>query len=341
MNNDKVGWLLMNTGTPTEPTIEGLKKYYKEFLSDPKVIDIHPLVRSAIVNLFILPFRPKRILPQYQGIWLDQGSPLLVHSKNLLAKLRTRNPDIKFELGMRYGSPSISDGLLNLQSYGVDKIVLAPMFPQYAEATTGSCIENAIGSMKQLGIDLPFKSNYYFYQESFFLKSLAESIENSSSYHESDFLLFSFHGLPERHVKKMDVSGEFCLKNDKCCEGLSNYNEFCSRYHSNEIVRKIVTSLKPDKPYSISFQSRFGLEPWLKPNTMSVLRALPKTGIKKLSVACPSFIFDCLETLEEIAIKGKEVFIKAGGESLELIPALNDSDQWADNLSNYINSKSI
>ena len=318
----------MNIGTPSEASIKGHRSYFKEFLSDPDVIDTNPLLRWAIVNLIVVPFRPKRILPQYQSIWTDRGSPLLAYSQDFITKISSKNADFVFELGMRYGSPSIEDGLLKLQEAGVDEIILSPMFPQYAEATSGSCIRKAISLIEDKNIGIPYRINEYFYKHDFFTDCLTKSIKQSKAYEECEFLLFSFHGLPERQIKKGDKSGIYCLRESNCCEQNSEYNSLCYKHHCYDTVKRVVEKLKPDKPYGISFQSRFGLDAWIKPNTTDVIEELPSKGIKNIAVVCPAFVFDCLETLEEIAIRNNEFFTDKGGEKLQLIPALNDSEEW-------------
>ena len=341
LNPKKTGVLLLNIGTPSEPTVKGLRTYLKEFLSDPDVIDVNPILRWIIVNLFVVPFRPRTVLPQYKSIWMEEGSPLLAYSTRFAAKISTKNPDVIFEIGMRYGSPSIEEGLIKLQKEGVDKIVLSPMFPQYAQATSGSCVRKAIEIIEARRIPIPYMINDYFYQEDFYIDSLAESIENNADYHESELLLFSFHGLPERQIKKMDESQEYCLRQNDCCATPSEYNTMCYKFHCHETTRKIMERVKTKKPFRLSFQSRFGFDPWIQPNTTDVIEKLPNQNIKKISVICPAFVFDCLETLEEIAIRNNEYFVDAGGDSLKLIPALNANTKWVDSFYTYLHRKFI
>ena len=181
----------MNIGTPSEPTVKAIRSYLKEFLSDPDVIDTNPIMRWAIVNLFVAPFRPRTILPQYQSIWTNNGSPLLVNSNNFSKKMTKENPNIIFELGMRYGDPSIELGLIKLKKAGVSKIILLPMFPQYAQATSGSCINKAIEIIHKLNLNLKYEIIEYFYNKKFFIDNIVKSISESQAYHESDFLLFA------------------------------------------------------------------------------------------------------------------------------------------------------
>ena len=339
MDNTKIGCLLMNIGTPSEPTIPSVRSYLKEFLSDPDVIDTNPILRWIIVNLFVVPFRPQKVLPQYQSVWMDEGSPLLAYTKRFVKKITAINSDIIFDIGMRYGTPSIEQGIKNLQEAKVEKIVLSPMFPQYAQATSGSCIKKAIQIIEDQNINIPYEINPYFYHEDFIINCLAETIENSNVYQESEFLLFSFHGLPERQIKKMDISKSHCLIQENCCEIPCEFNKMCYKHHCYETVKKVMDKVSIKKPFDIAFQSRFGFDPWIKPNTTDIIEALPSKGIKNISVICPAFVFDCLETLEEIAIRNQEYFVEAGGENIKLIPALNDGDKWVNEFYNYIYNK--
>tara|TARA_Y100001936_G_C16029729_1_gene644762 strand:+ start:602 stop:1627 length:1026 start_codon:yes stop_codon:yes gene_type:complete len=339
MTDKKLGFLLMNIGTPTNSTVKSIRAYLKEFLSDPDVIDTNALIRWAIVNLIVVPFRPKMILHQYQSIWTDEGSPLLVNSKNFIEKISMKTPNHVFELGMRYGSPSIEDGLMKLTEQRVDQIVLVPMFPQYANATSGSCIKKAVELIKDLNIKTPYKTIDYFYDNEAFIDSLVESINKSKQYLESEFLLFSFHGLPKRQIKKMDSSNSYCLTEFDCCKNKSEYNEMCYSHQCYETVDKVIKKLKPNKPYGLGFQSRFGLDAWLEPNTTDVIENLPSKNINNISVVCPAFVFDCLETLEEIAIRNNEYFIDSGGTGLKLIPSVNDENKWVDRFSKFLIEK--
>ena len=209
------------------------------------------------------------------------------------------------------------------------------MFAQYAQATSGSCINKAIEIIHTL--NLKYELIEYFYNQKFFIDNIVKSIAESQDYHESDFLLFSFHGLPKRHVKKSDLSNKHCLIKTKCCEDINKYNQMCYSHHCFETVNSVIKKLNPNKPYDISFQSRFGIDAWLQPNTTDIIEKLAKKGIKKISVICPAFIFDCLETLEEIAIRNNEYFKVAGGDQIKLIPSLNDNQEWIVGLSKYIN----
>jgi len=333
----KTGFLLMNIGTPAEPTIKGIRSYLTEFLSDPDVIDTNPVLRWIIVNLFVSPFRPKRVLPQYQSIWMDEGSPLLVYSNKFKAALMDFDSELSIEIGMRYGDPSIEQGIINLLESGVEKIVLCPMFPQYAQATTGSCISKAIEILEEK--DVSYQTITEFFREQFYIDCLVETIKSSSAYSNSDMLLFSFHGLPERQIKKLDTSGSYCLANEDCCDSESSFNELCYRFHCVSTVNSIMEKLDAEKPFRICFQSRFGMDKWIQPDILDVLQESVDEGVTNIGVVCPSFIADCLETLEEISIRDQEYFTEIGGGQLSLVPSLNVYPKWVSGFAKFLTSQ--
>ncbi len=336
-NSMKTGFLLMNIGTPSEPTIKGIRSYLTEFLSDPDVIDTNPVLRWIIVNLFVSPFRPKRVLPQYQSIWMDEGSPLLVYSNKFKAALMDFDSELSIEIGMRYGDPSIEQGIINLLESGVEKIVLCPMFPQYAQATTGSCISKAIEILEEK--DVSYQTITGFFREHFYIDCLVETIKSSSAYSNSDMLLFSFHGLPERQIKKLDTSGSYCLVNEDCCNSESSFNQLCYRFHCVSTVNSIMEKLDAEKPFRICFQSRFGMDKWIQPDILDVLQESVDKGVTNIGVVCPSFIADCLETLEEISIRDQEYFTEIGGGQLSLVPSLNVYPKWVSGFAKFLTSQ--
>ena len=357
LKEKKIGYLILNTGTPDEPTIPALRRYLKEFLSDPDMLDypstrppelskgldvvknkIASVLRWMIVNLIVLPFRPAKIQDKYQGIWTDDGSPLLVNTIKFTEKLK-KFTNGNIEVGMRYGNPSISEALKKLKENGTEKLFLVSMFPQYAEATSGSTFNEVDKILKLENFSPEIVKIDHYYNEEFYLKSLAKSITDSEEYKNSEFLLFSFHGLPVRHLKKSDISQSHCQKVDKCCEKVSENNELCYKSHTVKTIMKLAEIIDPNKPFKICYQSTFGPEQWIQPNIVDVLEDLAEKGIKKVSVACPSFTADCLETLEEIAVENHEDFEKNGGEYVKLIPSLNDNDDWVRNFAGYLNEK--
>lgn len=334
----KIGYILMNIGTPSEPTTKGVRTFLREFLSDPDVIDINPILRWGIVNLIVAPFRPRTVLPQYQSIWTDEGSPLLANSEKFKNSLNEFDSDLNVEIGMRYGKPSISDAADKLIDSGVEKIVLCPMFPQFAQATTGSCNAKGIEILEEKEIDYSTINN--FYSEDFYIEAVVNQVKKSNAFDTGEHLLFSFHGLPERQLKKTDPSGGFCLVDSECCEKTSEFNQLCYKFHCTETVKKIMSKLNTDKPYTICFQSRFGRYKWISPDILSVLQNFADDGVKNVTVICPSFIADCLETLEEISIRDLEIFQEMGGEKLELVPALNSSPDWVEGFAGFLRKNS-
>ncbi|MEC7921498.1 MAG: ferrochelatase [Chloroflexota bacterium] len=353
----KVGYLIMNTGTPDETSIPALRRYLKQFLSDPDMLDypsqrlkeyskgidvlrngLASVLRWIIVNLIVLPFRPARIQAKYQGIWTKEGSPLLVNTIKFAEKLKKYTNE-NVEIGMRYGNPSIEKAIKKFKENEIDKLFLVSMFPQYAEATSGSTFTEVKRVLKKEGYSPNLIKINHYYNEEFYLKSLKKSIIESEEYKNSEYLLFSFHGLPVRQLKKADISESHCQKVDNCCEKDSENNEFCYKSHCVKTVMKLSESLDPDKPFKICYQSTFGPEQWIQPNIIDVLEDLAKQGIKKVSVACPSFTADCLETLEEIAVENHEDFEKNGGEYVKLIPSLNDNEDWVRSFAEYLSEK--
>ncbi|MBI4412361.1 MAG: ferrochelatase [Deltaproteobacteria bacterium] len=303
------GVLLINLGTPDEPTVPAVRRYLKEFLSDPYVIDINPLARWLLVNCVISPFRAPKSTLAYRKVWTDRGSPLLFYTVDLTKKVAEKlGNGFVVEMAMRYGRPSIEEGMKKLIQKGVSEIRVLPLYPQYASSSTGSTIDEVNRLAKKMNSP-PFKILPAFYNHPGFVKSFAEigmPILNDLKPHH---VLFSFHGLPERHILKGDP-----------------YRDHS--FHTAHAIAKVL-GLKPDE-YSVSFQSRLGRTPWIKPYTDLILVELAQKGKKKVAVFCPSFVADCLETLEEIGIRGRESFLAAGGEKLELIPSLNTHPMWVE-----------
>ena len=321
------GLLLVNLGTPDAPDTGAVRRYLREFLSDPRVIDIHPLARAALLNFIILPFRSPKSAAAYRKIWTERGSPLLYHSQDLVNGVRAALPGWKVELGMRYGNPSIAAALGRLGP--VDRLVVLPLYPQYASASTGSSLEEVFRVLSQSAVVPPVTSIEAFYDEPAFLDAFAAVGKAAAA--GADHVLFSFHGLPERQVKASDPTGRHCLASATCCDRIVEANRNCYRAQCYATTRGIAArlGLAADR-HSVSFQSRLGRTPWIKPWTDEVLPELAKRGVKKLAVFCPAFVADCLETLEEIAIRGNEQFAALGGAELVLVPSLNSDPAWRD-----------
>ncbi len=325
------GLLLINLGTPDEPTPPAVRRYLREFLSDPRVIDINAVGRALLLHLFILPFRPKKSAHAYQSIWdAERGSPLMYHSRALAKGVAERlGGEWKVELAMRYGSPSIPDALARLRAAAVDRIVVLPLFPQYASSSTGTAIARvfelagAQWNTPWLNIVPPF------YDEPDFISAFAK-VARDAGLDESDHLLLSFHGLPERQVKKSDTSGgAHCLASPGCCDRIALANRHCYRAQCYATARDLAKALDlPADRYTVCFQSRLGRTPWIRPYTDELLEELAKQGKKKLAVMCPAFVADCLETVEEIGIRARAQFLAAGGQELKMIPSLNATAPW-------------
>jgi len=321
------GLLLVNLGTPDAPETGPVRRYLREFLSDPRVIDIPALARALLLNFVILPFRSPKSAEAYRKIWTERGSPLLYHSQDLAAGVRAALPGWKVELGMRYGNPSIASALARLGP--VDRLVILPLYPQYASASTGSSLEEVFRVLSRSAVVPPVTSVDAFYDEPMFLDAFA-SVGRAAA-ERADHVLFSFHGLPERQVKATDPTGAHCLASASCCDAIVEANRQCYRAQCYATARGIATRLAlPAEKWSVSFQSRLGRTPWIKPWTDEVLPELAQRGVKNLAVFSPAFVADCLETLEELAIRAKDQFIGLGGSSLTLVPSLNSEPAWCD-----------
>lgn len=325
------GLLLINLGTPDAPTTPAVRRYLREFLSDPRVIDINPIGRALLLNLIILPFRPAKSAHAYRSIWDDRrGSPLLAFSKDLAAGVQTKLGDRwRVELAMRYGSPSIKDGLEALRRAGVDRIVALPLYPQYAASSTATSVARVM-ELSTAGWDvMPLDIVPAFYNDPGFLDAFAAVARPVLADARPDHVLFSFHGLPERQIQKSDPSGSHCLRSTTCCDTITAANRNCYRAQCYATTRELAARLAVTD-YTVCFQSRLGRTPWIQPHTDVLLDELAKQGKKRLAVLCPAFVADCLETLEEIGMRAREQFKAAGGDELTLVPSLNATPGWID-----------
>jgi len=329
--------LLTNLGSPDKPDISSVRRYLNEFLMDPYVIQLPWLLRRLIVGLFVLPLRPKASAHAYQSVWLDEGSPLIVLSKRLLTAIKNK-VDIPVAMAMRYGSPGIEEQLLQLaKNDNIKEILLIPLYPHYADSTVTTTVEKARSVISRHNLGLKLSVFQPFYERPDYIESLAASMapwinEDSGFEH----VLFSYHGLPESHLIKADPTGSHCLKRDDCCQTASPAHASCYRHQVLRTTQCVVEKLNLEPgQYSVAYQSRLGKAKWLEPSTVDTLEKLAKDGVKKLLVVCPAFVTDCLETLEEIEIQGSEIFQHAGGETLTLIPCLNDDDHWVSVVSNW------
>jgi ferrochelatase len=326
--------LLVNLGSPDSPSVEDVRRYLREFLMDPRVLDIAWPLRACLVNFAILPSRPKQSAEAYHKVWSPEGSPLVVTSRRVRAALQKRM-DIPIELAMRYQNPSITEAVRRLAEKNVEDLLLIPLFPHYAM----SSFETAVVCVREVATKLAPRMRIqvqppFFDHPDYIAALVASAREFLSDY---DHLLFSFHGLPERHLRKSDATGSHCLSAQNCCETPSPAHATCYRAQAFKTVGAFVKSAGiPKKKYSVAFQSRLGRDPWLKPYTDFELPRLASAGVRKLLVMCPAFVSDCLETLEEIGLRGREAFLAAGGSELILVPCLNEHPLWIEALEKMI-----
>ncbi len=326
------GVLIINLGTPDAPTPSAVGRYLKQFLMDKWVVDIPLIFRWILVHILIVPRRKFASAEAYKKVWTDSGSPLLSNSNEFCIRLQAHfdsNDGDKFlvRLGMRYGKPSIPDAIRFFKENKISELVVMPMYPQYAESSTRSSIEEVDSALKHNSFAPKVKTVNPFYQSNGFIKSYADQIRARLT--AGAHLLLSYHGLPERHVQKTDPTHQHCLKKSNCCEQVSEANRFCYRAHCFSTSRALAyeLDLKPNQ-YSVSFQSRLGRSPWIKPYTDFLYKDLINEGKTNLVVASPSFVTDCLETNEELGMRLREDFIRDGGKQFDLVPCLNSSDQW-------------
>ncbi len=340
MEGDKVkrnGLLLVNLGTPDAPTTPAVRRYLREFLSDPRVLDIPAAGRNALLYGVILPFRPKKSAAAYAEIWSDRGSPLLTNLHDLADGVRERlGPEWVVAAGMRYQRPKVSDALDELQAAGADRIVVLPLYPQYASASTGSTLQRVFELASKKTVVPALSVVPDFYEDPGFIKAVADVAREPLAAFKPDHVMFSFHGLPERQVQATDFSQAHCLARANCCDAIVDANRSCYRAQSYATARAAAAALGLDDPesWSVGFQSRLGRTPWIQPYTDELLIRYAKRGVKRLAVLTPSFVADCLETLEEIGIRAKEDFVEAGGDDLLQVPCVNSDPSWMDAVAN-------
>ncbi|EOF8234734.1 ferrochelatase [Yersinia enterocolitica] len=318
MKQSKLGVLMVNLGTPDAPTPQAVKRYLAEFLSDRRVVDTSPWLWWPLLRGVILPIRSPRVAKLYQSVWMEEGSPLLVYSRRQQKALAARMPDIPVELGMSYGSPNLPGAIDKLLAQGVTKLVVLPLYPQYS-CSTSAAVWDAVARILKGYRCLPSISFIRDYAEHpAYISALKQSVENSFVQHgKPDRLVLSFHGIPKRYAQLGDDYPQRC--------------EETSRALRAEIAL-------PAEQIMMTYQSRFGREPWLTPYTDETLKSLPSQGVKHIQLICPGFSADCLETLEEIKEQNREIFLHAGGEKFEYIPALNDDKTHIDLLEQLVSN---
>ena len=336
---DRTGVLLVNLGTPDSPGTADVRKYLREFLMDKRVVDIPFLFRWLLVNGIIAPFRAPKSAKTYRELWEDRGSPLMFYGRDVQELLQAKLGDeYLVAFGMRYQNPSIESALEELYDAAVKKIILIPMFPQYASATTGSVIDKVMELVKDWQIipDLHMVSN--FLDNPLFVETIADQARKWMEKNEYDHYLFSYHGIPERQIRKGSFKN-YCQLSDKCCANYGDHNRLCYRAQCFETTRLVAKELNiPEEDYTVVFQSRLGKDPWIKPYADEYLKTLPGLGKKRVLAFSPSFVSDCLETTIEVGDEFKEEFEEAGGEQWDLVDSLNAHHLWIDCLENIVHN---
>ncbi|ATM84956.1 ferrochelatase [Yersinia enterocolitica] len=318
MLQSKLGVLMVNLGTPDAPTSKAVKRYLAEFLSDRRVVDTSPLLWWPLLRGVILPIRSPRVAKLYQSVWMEEGSPLLVYSRRQQKALAARMPDIPVELGMSYGSPNLADAIDKLLAQGVTKLVVLPLYPQYS-CSTSAAVWDAVARILKGYRRLPSISFIRDYADHpAYISALKQSVEHAFEQHGTpDRLILSFHGIPKRYVHLGD-----------------DYSQRCE--DTSSALREALGLSLPTEQIMMTYQSRFGREPWLTPYTDETLKSLPAQGVEHIQIICPGFSADCLETLEEIKEQNREIFMHAGGKKFEYIPALNDDSVHIDLLEQLV-----
>lgn len=325
----KTGVLLVNLGTPDSPSVPDVRKYLREFLMDGRVIDYPFLPRWMLVNLIIAPFRSPKSAKIYKELWTEEGSPLKIYGeRNELQLQEVLGENYIVKLAMRYQSPSVESSMQTLRNEGVSKIIVIPFFPQYASATTGSVYEEVmrIATKWQTIPEIRFVNN--FYQHPLFIKGFVDNAKKHVESHKFEHYIFSYHGVPARHIRKGDYTQTTC-KLGECCGSITAKNQHCYRAQCFETTRLLVKELGlKEGTYTTCFQSRLGRETWVQPYTEDTIKELAKKGIKSVLAFSPAFVADCLETTIEVGDEYKELFEENGGHHWELVESLNDSENW-------------
>ncbi len=334
----KTGVLLINLGTPDSPSTRDVRKYLSQFLNDRRVIDISAFWRFLLVNLFIIPFRAPKSAKLYQQIWSEKGSPLLMYGnevKSILQKELGNN--FLVELGMRYQNPSLESALNKLKEARVEKIIVLPLYPQYASSSTGSSTEELMRIVKGWEVTPSISILNKFYDREDFLDAFAD-VARKYDHTQYDHVLFSYHGLPERQIKKASAHyGNNYCQIGKCCDTINSNNSYCYRAACFYTSRKLAEKLGiPKEKYTVSFQSRLGRTPWIKPYSDEIIAAKGKEGIKKMLVFSPAFVADCLETIYEIGVEYQHIFEANGGDKIQLVESLNAHPMWIKALKNMV-----
>ncbi len=336
------GVLLLQLGTPDSTEVSDVRIYLREFLSDPRVLDMPRLARALLLNAVILPFRPRRSAEQYEKIWTGEGSPLTIHTEALTSKVQEILGDgYRVVYGMRYKNPPISQAIDQLMAAGCDRIVALPLFPQYASASTGSALEKTFEVVGGLYNVPDIATVGAFYDDMGFVRAVAEVAGPYLEAFQPDHVLFSYHGLPEKQVKKSDPTGEWCLSGVNCCDRMVDANRFCYRAQCFATTRGVVADLGLDAAkFSTTFQSRLAGQKWIEPYTDVGLPKLYESGVRRIAVLTPSFTADCLETLEEIGIRLRTQWEELGGGEFLVVPCVNAEPVWASAVADMVRKAS-
>ena len=327
------GLLLVNLGTPDSPEVSDVRRYLREFLSDPRVLDINPLLRAFLLNFVILPRRPQRSAEAYAKIWTPEGSPLLLYGQEVTRAVDARlGDDVPVELAMRYQNPSVEAGLRRLRDQGVDRVVVFPLFPQYSSAAWGSAVEKVMVEATRLW-DVPsIHVIPPYFEHPAFLRAFAAVARPVLDELDPELVLMSFHGVPERHCTKSDATGgQHCLRTPDCCDRIVFANRNCYRAQCFATARGLARELGLEaNRYEVSFQSRLGRDPWIRPYTDEIIDEIGGRGIRRVAVMSPAFVADCLETIEELGMELRREFRERYDGELVLVPSLNATPGWID-----------
>ncbi len=334
----KVGILLVNTGTPDSPSTADVRRYLRQFLGDPRVLDMPALARWLLLELIILPTRPAKSAHAYRAIWTEQGSPLRIHGHNLAQLLESElSGQAVVRLAFQYGNPSIPGAIDELAAQGIDQLIAVPLFPHYAAASYGSAAAAVMAAANERWVVPCVHIVPPFWHAPEFLDAVVQGARAHMVEFQPDHVLLSYHGVPERHCTRTDTQGQTCLKSPGCCDDLGLANRNCYRAQCFATSRALIGQLELDPGrVTTAFQSRLGKVPWIRPYADETVLDLAKQGVKKLLVLEPSFVADCLETLEEIGIRAKSDFEGAGGSELRLVPSLNSSNLWVRGLAQIV-----
>lgn len=329
--------LISNLGSPNSPAVKDVRSYLSEFLMDERVIDIPYLARLLLVRGIIVPFRAPKSAAKYKSIWWTKGSPLICITNDLAEALCDKT-GMPVYVAMRYGNPTTDSVLQAIQQEHPDctEVILLPLYPHYAMSSYETAVEHVKHCYRKGKFGFELEVIKPFYKHPAYIQALANSIRPFLM-QEYDHILFSYHGVPERHITKLDATQEHCLKRANCCDTSSTAHQVCYRHQISETTKLTAQALQlPEGKYSFAFQSRLGSDKWLQPYTATQLKEFPSQSIKKLLVISPAFVSDCLETLEEIQVEGKETFLHAGGQYYETVPCLNTNSDWIDSIHQLI-----